>query len=289
MGIVFTDFAGDTLISSTIAKNAALFGKCTVLQTSQGCTACSVPGLCIACNEPIHYLFNASTSSCVAASGYYLNATFIPELCSLAMPGCLQCSSQTTCTLCDTFLNYALVVGQCQAAAGYYLNATSIPTKCNILGCYLCSSATVCTSCSTATNFVMDISGNCVCDAAMNFTMSPSQICICVAGMFLNASGACEPIPLCPANNSGCLTCVSNSCTLCDAANGFISNTPYCACTTGLYYTGVGCDICNATMPPCLDCVSSTLCVQCVTNFTLSQGQCVCNPQFYQFDTDTCL
>lgn len=31
------------------------------------------------------------------------------------------------------------------------------------------------------------------------------------------------------------------------------------------------------------------LCIQCVNNFTLVQGQCTCLPQYYQFDSDTCL
>lgn len=112
-GIVFTDFAGDVLISTAISKNGALFGKCTPTQISQGCTACSTAGLCIACNTLLHYVFNAGTSSCVAEVGYYLNSTFVPELCSGVMPGCLECSSATTCTLCDTFLNYQLLLGQC--------------------------------------------------------------------------------------------------------------------------------------------------------------------------------
>ena len=191
MGIFFTDFAGDILISSSIAKNSALFGKCTSTQISQGCTACSTAGLCIACNDLLHYIFDSATSSCLAASGYYLNTTFIPELCNSVMIGCLQCSSATTCTLCDTFLNYALVGGQCDAAPGYYLDTNSTPVKCNILGCYLCSSATVCTSCSAATNFIMDATGNCICDSAANFTMSPASVCVCISGLFLNASGAC--------------------------------------------------------------------------------------------------
>jgi 1-phosphatidylinositol phosphodiesterase len=78
MGIVFIDFPGDTLISSAIAKNANLFGKCNVTQLSQGCTACSTAGICVSCNDLLHYLLDTTTSTCIAASGYYLNASFIP-------------------------------------------------------------------------------------------------------------------------------------------------------------------------------------------------------------------
>ncbi len=89
LGIVFIDFPGDVLISSFIAKNGNLFGKCTVTQLSQGCTACSTAGICIACNDLLHYIFDPLTSTCLAEVGYYLNTTSVPNLCSLAMPGCL--------------------------------------------------------------------------------------------------------------------------------------------------------------------------------------------------------
>jgi hypothetical protein len=78
MGIVFIDFPGDTLISSAIAKNANLFGKCTLTQLSQGCTACSTAGVCVSCNDILNYLLDTTTSTCIAASGYYLNSSFIP-------------------------------------------------------------------------------------------------------------------------------------------------------------------------------------------------------------------
>jgi hypothetical protein len=179
MGIVFIDFAGDVLISSAIAKNANMFGKCTVTKISQGCTACSTTGVCISCNDMLHYLLDTTTSTCIAASGYYLNASYIPELCSIAMPGCLDCTSATVCTICDTFLNYQLSLGQCDAADGYYLDFNFIPVKCNIQGCYLCSSATVCTNCSSATNFIMDINGDCICDSSAYFVFIPTGVCIC--------------------------------------------------------------------------------------------------------------
>lgn len=78
LGIIFTDFAGDTLINSFISKNGNLFGKCTALQISQGCTACSLTGVCIACNSLLHYVLNTASSTCIAEIGYYLNATLIP-------------------------------------------------------------------------------------------------------------------------------------------------------------------------------------------------------------------
>lgn len=257
LGIVFTDFAGDVLISNFISLNGNLFGKCSATQVANGCTSCSTAGACLSCDDMLHYTFNAATSACDAAVGYYLNSTFIPNLCSAAMPGCLECSSASVCTRCDTFLNYQLLSGNCEAANGYYLDNSSMPVKCNILGCYLCSSATVCTNCSAVNNFVMDANGDCVCDTSAYFVFaSPISTCVCTAGRYLTSNATCDTIPLCPANNSGCLTCASNVCTLCDSASGFVSSSPYCLCQTGLYFDGVGCLTCNATEPACVECLS---------------------------------
>ena len=51
VGILFTDFFGDDLIKKIILLNANLFGKCTSIQTTQGCTVCSLDGDCIVCDE----------------------------------------------------------------------------------------------------------------------------------------------------------------------------------------------------------------------------------------------
>lgn len=84
-------------------------------------------------------MYNTNTKGCDAASGYYLDSLFETKLCSDAMIGCLQCLSETQCSLCDVFLNYALVGGDCRAADGFYLNNLSLPIKCNIHGCFKCS------------------------------------------------------------------------------------------------------------------------------------------------------
>jgi hypothetical protein len=169
---------------------------------------------------------------------------------------------------------------------------------CNLAGCYSCASATVCTTCSTSTNFIMDNgTQTCVCDASLLFVLSPSApVCICQAGYYLNSSNLCDTIPLCPANNSGCLTCnlsPTNSCSLCDASNNFETatfNSAYCTCMVSTYFDGNTCILCNNTLSnACLSCVSSSVCLSCKTNFTLFYGSCVCLPQYYLSGTDTCL
>jgi hypothetical protein len=222
LGIIFIDFYGNQLIADFIALNNKLFGKCTATQKLQGCTCCSPAGLCLACNEPLNYVYNSIKKNCDAAEGYFLNSSFIPEPCSTAMAGCLKCLSETECTLCNNYLNYVLIGGECAAAPGYYLDSTSTPTKCNILGCYLCSSATVCTNCSSAYNFIMDPTGQCVCNANDSFTLyAPAEVCVCFQDMYLSSNGTCEAMPDCPANDSTCLTCnITEDSTPCTCLDG---------------------------------------------------------------------
>lgn len=113
VGIVFLDFYGNDFVRDILALNGKTFGKCTTLQTSQGCTCCSTAGVCLACNTLLNYVYNSINKICDAASGYYLDATYAPQNCTAAMTGCLQCISATQCTLCDTFLNYQLLSGKC--------------------------------------------------------------------------------------------------------------------------------------------------------------------------------
>lgn len=203
-------------------------------------------------------MYQPSTKTCIADLGYFLNSSQIPQKCSSVMVGCLQCSTGTTCTLCDIFLNYELVNGTCHAAPGYYLHPTTfIPVKCSITGCYLCSSATVCTACSAATNFISDGGNGCQCDAPNNFVFNaPSSVCVCTAGLYLSPNNTCEPIPRCPANNSGCITCNIDVCQLCDSAAGFLLDSPFCMCQSGMYFDGLTCGYCNTTHLPCAQCIS---------------------------------
>lgn len=121
------------------------------------------------------------------------------------------------------------MVDDCEAADGFYLDASFVPVACSIQGCYTCSSASVCTNCSEANNFIMDINGDCVCDSAGNFVLLGS-VCVCDTGYFLASNGTCQSIPLCPDPYSGCITCVSSVCQVCDTANFFTLDSPYCVC-----------------------------------------------------------
>jgi hypothetical protein len=89
-GIVYVDFYGDQLLQRIVGRNTAVYSKCILTQTTQGCTLCSSAGVCLKCNTLLHYVYNAVTKSCLAEIGYYLDSvSFLPILCSTPMSGCL--------------------------------------------------------------------------------------------------------------------------------------------------------------------------------------------------------
>lgn len=185
LGIIFTDFIGDVVVQKALGLNVGNFVPCPANLLTEGCTYCSSIGQCLGCNTTVHYLYDTVTKTCIADLGYYLfwNSTNVnvPILCNIPMIGCLQCSSGTVCTLCDSFANYQLVNGSCAAAPGFYLDNSSIPVKCYLVGCYQCISGTVCGQCSAVNNFIMDISTpTCVCNSSNFFVLDPSNVaCIC--------------------------------------------------------------------------------------------------------------
>jgi cysteine-rich repeat protein len=302
LGIIFTDFVGDNLLQKAIGMNTGKFTPCPVPLPTQGCTYCSSTGQCLGCNDTIHYIYDTASSTCFADKGYFLSVLSptanIPVLCSVPMIGCLECTSGTTCTVCDIFANYALNVTVCSAAPGFYLDSASIPVPCYLTGCFQCITATTCAVCSTANNYIMDIPNpTCICDSINLFIQHPTApACICKPGYFLSSTGTCNLIPVCPDLGSGCLNCTlgtPNVCAVCDAANNFIASTTFpglCECIVTLYFDGTACVNCNTTLSPaCTDCVSSTLCLACSGNFTLFQGDCICKPQYYLATAGQCL
>ena len=89
-GIVYTDFYGDDLLKMIVGKNQGNFPKCSVTQVSQGCTLCQVGTLtCLKCNTNVGYVYDSVNKICLAKVGYYLDASYYPQLCSSAIPGCM--------------------------------------------------------------------------------------------------------------------------------------------------------------------------------------------------------
>jgi len=195
-GIVYTDFYGDDLLRRIVGRNAVTYNKCTPTQVSLGCSLCQLgSGTCLRCNTLLHYVFDPATTTCYAEIGYYLDAAYVPQLCSIAEPGCMECTSAIMCTKCDTMVHYLLSGGQCIAEPGYYLDVNSIPVKCAINGCAECIDATTCVVCDDALNYIIDDTTNttCKCDDLGFFEPAPSgNVCVCMEGLFLSQNSTCE-------------------------------------------------------------------------------------------------
>lgn len=140
------------------------------------------------------YVYDIATTKCLAQVGYYLDANYIPQSCPLAMPGCLECTSATVCTVCDTINNYLLSSSSCIAAPGYYLNASSFPVPCPQVGCAECSDEVNCTLCSEPNNYILNQTSGytCMCDDLGFFMPATSvQACICMPNYFISSNNTC--------------------------------------------------------------------------------------------------
>ena len=82
-------------------------------------------------------------------------------------------------------------------------------------------------------------------------------------------------------------------CSQCDTANNFVTdsnNAALCSCMNGYFFDGMVCLSCDTSLSGgCTSCASETLCFSCLTNFTLSNGDCQCLPQYYLANATTCL
>jgi hypothetical protein len=158
IGWVFTNFAGDQLITRAIATNYRRYGPCTAADKAVGCTSCDAAQQCLTCNTSLGYIYDSVNKICIAAPGYYL-ATPYPLLCNSSIFGCAACSSNMVCTSCNATSNYALdpTTNSCIAAVGYYLDANNISVPCNITlrGCTSCTSNITCTGCNTILSYIL--------------------------------------------------------------------------------------------------------------------------------------
>lgn len=127
-------------------------------------------------------------------------------LCSTMISGCLECSSSTECTLCDTANHFDFLGLVCDCVPPYFMAAgTTYCQECSVLQpyCLLCTGATTCSVC-----------GN---------------------GGYLSGS-VCATCP------PGCTVCSSNTnCSACDSSLHFFLNDTSCLCLDGYALQGASC------------------------------------------------
>ncbi len=147
------------------------------------------------------------------------------------------------------------------------------------------------------------ILGNQTCNIKNCIGCNNGLCVICIAGYQLNSNNLCIPQVISISNckiispnmkSPYCLLCnqgyIVNSLGLCSQISNSLVNTPTCSIYNCLYCSyNNNCSLCmlswennqgvcttNATCTsPCLSCTSPTVCTTCITNFTLSNTNCI--------------
>ena len=96
------------------------------------CKTCVAAGKCNSCFDG--YTFDSANYNCTLSPGYCLNSQNQSQKCGDAMTNCLNCSSNTTCTICKIgfFLNTSNLCSPCS-------NLTADCTQCNSTHCVNCA------------------------------------------------------------------------------------------------------------------------------------------------------
>lgn len=230
---------------------------------STACKTCSGSATtCTSCSAPLKLFGSTCISDCSA--GYYVYTSTSGDQCLRCSSPCLNCSSSSVCTSCQT--GYYFYNGACLLAcpAFTYASATTPPT------CLPCSSA--CTSC---------LNGSSCLECQQGYYLS-SGVCVSACGLSQYLSGTS-----CVNCLTNCLTCVSGGvCLVCSETTFLFSGECIQTCSVG--YTGVkvtteflstnlttgACLSCDSLFSGCASCIA-TACVSCKVGYILYAGKCV--------------
>lgn len=216
-------------------------------------------GVCQVCAV---YCVKCIQGSCTQCQyGYTPNGTMCVS-CRVIMPYCLDCPNPAQCTTCvDTYV-FSSNFRACKLCGELMANCSTCNYPNNCLKCqngfYLYSFSS-CRSCSyTVDACCPNYVANCTSCA------SEARCKTCQSGFRTsNLTGLCEP----------CQQIFGLVCTGCDA------NSCY-ECQKGYYVGGGQCNMCNQTIPRCLDCKNGSFCASCSGNLIFAGGRCLDCPSW---------
>lgn len=185
--------------------------------------------------------------------------------CSIS--NCRACLQNNSCSLCNE--NYYVTSnGTCLSGIG--------PTCSS--GCLFCNS-TACLVCNYGFNVFnggcFPNNGNYITNCQSSFTPFSCQLCI--SGFMVAPSYQCMVNPAFTCNSiPNCATCSGIS----------ASNITCTHCQLGYQLSAGACHILTCNVPNCMTC-NQTLCIECITNYYLTNNQCIL--QIYQCNVSNCL
>ncbi|EAR93476.2 transmembrane protein, putative (macronuclear) [Tetrahymena thermophila SB210] len=301
----YVDINGNCLPCPQYCKTCTSQTTCSICQTGYLLAA---NGTCVS-TCPTNFISDQTNTYCVCR----LNSTQSNQSCPcntsyvdingncLPCPQyCNTCTSQTTCSICQT--GYLLAANstcvstcptnfipnqtntycvcrlnstqsnlQCPCNTGYIDvngDCKSCPSNCDV-----CTSQTVCFQCSI--NYYLTVQQTCVFPCPQTFIIdSASKKCVCGANRtlqnnlcpcnssYVDINGDCQPC------SSNCLLCTSQtSCTICQQSH-YLTSEMTCVAQCPLTF------VVNANQTKCI----------CDTNRTLTNNKCVCNSGFIEID-----
>lgn len=152
------------------------------------------------------------------------------------------------------------------------------------LNCRICNNSVNCTSCNTG--FYLDYNQQCQACTNGTLTCTMSSIGLCQPGYFLTNLGYSH----CVACTSGCSVCASST-TCATCLTGYLSNGLCLSCSDANCLSCYGSDYCQTCIDGrstdqygkcniecavgCRSCVSSTVCMDCISTYYLSGYDCL--------------
>ncbi len=262
------------------------------------CLICNSASVCGVCKTGLYF----DGANCVCIPGYYpvspaINPT-VQANCKQCHPSCKTCNgpSSTNCLSC---FEGSISSGACTCPAGT-VRSESMPggcTACPAL-CSACTDAVTCTGCTTPNNMIvvsLGIDSRCRCEGAAwlsgaNCNACPDNCTACVNAdtclscsrgtLFGNTCRTCPQNQYLDSANTcvactqvACLVCPGDTCTQC-ALYAEISAASACNCLLGFTFLNGQCSRCPRG---CKVCSSTTVCTECLTGFSISNGVCECS------------
>ena len=181
---------------------------------SPACVNCVSGSVCLECNMN----FTLVEGKCECMPQFYLHSS---DTCLACTVGCLSCTNESSCILCDTENDFELVGGYCHCKKGQFVDVATYGEV-----CMPCASMPGCVDCN--------MEGCIDCDPILGFSLDGTT-CACDYGYFIGQMGVCTQCSL-----EGCLHCdAANSCLVCENSTYYLSSeTQTCleVCGDGLLF-----------------------------------------------------